>query len=40
MYSLNNMFGKKYHNDVRNTQVFEMKSWEMQLTWHFNDQVT
>jgi flagellar motor switch protein FliM len=40
MYSLNNMFGKKYHNNLKNTQIFEMKSREMQLTCHINDQVT
>ena len=33
MYSLNNMFGKKYHDSLTNTQIFEIKSREMQLTF-------
>jgi hypothetical protein len=40
MCSLDIMFGKKYNNNLRNTQKFEMESREVQLTWHCNDQVT
>jgi hypothetical protein len=35
-----NMFGKKYHNNLRNTQIFEMKSREVQLTLNCDGQVT